>query len=134
MRKFGLICLLAMASSLALAAQTAITPATAAGTTLTLNAPAACVAGSSCTATVWLCAGAASACPLTGSNWTAIKTVTSLVAGTPGTFTDTAEPLGAPVTYTVQFSQGSTVGSPLAAYTGTPVSPLAGGSFSGATS
>jgi len=120
---------------LAVKAQTAaLPPATAAQTVITITYPAACTTAAPCTAQVFRCTGTQTVCTATSTNWTPIASVPS--NGT--SYTDSTGVAG--TTYTYEVTNTQTVSGvivdagPSNFYTGTPTSPLAPVTISGATS
>jgi hypothetical protein len=98
---------------------------TSPSTMLTVSCPSP-AAGSQ----IWRATGTSATVTLATSNWQELGTI----SGASGTYTDNTGVIGTTYGYTAIYTQGSTLAPPTAIYFGTPTSPLAAGTLSGATS
>ena len=99
--------------------------ATGAATVLTVSCPSPATGSQ-----IWRATGTSSTVTLTSTNWAQLGTISTAS----GTYTDSTGAIGTSYGYTAICTQGTNLAPPTAIYFGTPASPLAAGTLSGATS
>lgn len=122
---FFFLCAIFALAAVPVAAQTALPGATGASTTLTVSCPSPATGSE-----IWRATGSSSTVTLASANWTEL----GVVAAAGGTYTDATGAAGTTYGYTAICTEGATLAPPTAIYFGTPTSPLAAGTLSGATS
>jgi len=124
MRKILLVLGLAFSLASAAGAQSALPAPTGAASSLTMACPSPATGSE-----VWRCTGTSSSCTLASANWTEVGTIT----GASGSFADSTGVVGTAYTYAGVCTDGAIIAPSSNFYTGTPTSPLAAGTLSGAT-